>query len=82
MTIILKNNKLIVKDSGIGIDKKNLKDIFKRFYRANDVQGGFGIGLNIVYTICKEYNIDVDVDSTQNVGTTFTLTLNSTLTAQ
>ncbi|AXH08515.1 two-component sensor histidine kinase [Malaciobacter halophilus] len=82
VTIILKNNKLIVKDSGIGIDKKNLKDIFKRFYRANDVQGGFGIGLNIVYTICKEYNIDVDVDSTQNVGTTFTLTLNSTLTAQ
>ncbi|PHO17477.1 two-component sensor histidine kinase [Malaciobacter molluscorum LMG 25693] len=76
--IILKNNQLIVKDSGIGIDKKYLKDIFKRFYRANDVQGGFGIGLNIVYTICKQFNIKVDVDSKQNIGTIFTLNLNYT----
>jgi two-component system OmpR family sensor kinase len=80
--IILKNNQFIVSDTGTGIDKKNLKDIFKRFYRANSVQGGFGIGLNIVYTICKEHNIDINVDSTQNKGTTFTLNLNSTLIAQ
>ncbi len=72
--IILKDNKMIVKDTGIGINKKNLKDIFKRFYRANNVQGGFGIGLNIVYTICSEYDIKVDVDSKEKEGTTFILT--------
>lgn len=76
--VILKNNQLIVKDSGIGIEKTHLKDIFKRFYRANDVQGGFGIGLNIVYSICKQYNIKIDVESTQNIGTIFTLNLNYT----
>lgn len=72
--IILKDNKMIVKDTGIGINKQNLKDIFKRFYRANNVQGGFGIGLNIVYTICNEYDIKVDVDSKEKEGTTFILT--------
>ncbi len=72
--IILKDNKMIVKDTGIGINKKNIKDIFKRFYRANNVQGGFGIGLNIVYTICNEYDIKVNVDSKEKEGTTFILT--------
>ncbi|RXJ86043.1 HAMP domain-containing sensor histidine kinase [Arcobacter sp. CECT 8985] len=76
--VILKNNQLIVKDTGVGINRKNKKDIFKRFYRANSVQGGFGIGLNIVYTICKQYNIKVDVESKLKIGTTFTLTLKYT----
>lgn len=80
--ISLKNNKIIIQDTGVGINKKDLKDIFKRFYRANNVQGGFGIGLNIVYTICKQYKIKIHVDSTQDEGTTFTLDLNSTQTAQ
>lgn len=80
--ISLKNNKIIIRDTGVGINKKDLKDIFKRFYRANNVQGGFGIGLNIVYTICKQYKIKIHVDSTQDEGTTFTLDLNSTQTAQ
>ncbi len=69
--IKLKNNILTIKDTGIGIKEELLKDIFNRYYRATKEQGGFGIGLNIVYHICKEYNIKIEVESIENVGTTF-----------
>ena len=71
--IELKNSELTVKDTGIGIKKDRLKDIFSRYYRATKEQGGFGIGLNIVYHICKTYNIKIDVQSVEKEGTTFKL---------
>lgn len=71
--IELKNRTLIIKDSGIGIDKKHQKDIFRRYYRATTQEGGFGIGLNIVSHICKKYNIKIDIKSKEDEGTTFTL---------
>ncbi|MGJ0309927.1 sensor histidine kinase [Aliarcobacter cryaerophilus] len=73
--IILQNRELIVKDSGIGISKDKIKDIFNRYYRATNQSGGFGLGLNIVNMICKTYNIKIDVQSLENVGSTFTLKL-------
>ena len=42
-------------------------------YRATLEQGGFGIGLNIVSKICKDYNIKIVVDSELNESTTFKL---------
>ncbi|WP_421715625.1 sensor histidine kinase [Arcobacter arenosus] len=71
--IELKNSVLKVKDTGIGIAEEKLEDIFNRYYRATKEQGGFGIGLNIVYHICKSYNISIDVQSKEKEGTTFTL---------
>ena len=71
--IKLKNRTLIIKDSGIGIKKDLIKDIFNRYYRATKDQGGFGIGLNIVYHICQTYDIKIDVQSVEDEGTTFTL---------
>ncbi len=75
--IELKNNTLKIEDTGIGIKKELLKDIFNRYYRATKEQGGFGIGLNIVYYICEAYDIKIAVESEENVGTTFTLTFKS-----
>ncbi len=72
--ITLKNGKLIVKDSGIGIEEEKLKDIFERFYRATSTSGGFGIGLDMVRTITKNYAIMIEVKSELGVGTTFVLT--------
>ncbi len=71
--IELKNSILKIKDTGIGIAEEKLEDIFNRYYRATKEQGGFGIGLNIVYHICKSYNIKIDVQSKEKEGTTFTL---------
>jgi two-component system OmpR family sensor kinase len=72
--ITLKNRILKVEDTGIGIDKKMQEDIFKRYYRANDERGGFGMGLNIVLSICKKYKIKLGLFSTVKVGSTFILT--------
>ncbi|QKF76216.1 sensor histidine kinase [Arcobacter defluvii] len=71
--ISLKNRVLSIKDSGIGIKKNKLKDIYKRYYRATTQSGGFGLGLNIVNMICKSYNINIEVESIENEGTIFKL---------
>ena len=71
--ITLKEGVLQVKDTGIGIDREMQEDIFKRYHRANEERGGFGIGLNIVLSICKEYKIKLDLESKKGEGSTFTL---------
>ncbi|AXH11145.1 sensor histidine kinase [Halarcobacter bivalviorum] len=75
ISVSLKNHTLIVEDSGIGIKKDRLKDIFKRYYRATKEQGGFGVGLNIVYHICRTYGIKIDVKSVESQGSIFTFKL-------
>ncbi|AKF24434.1 histidine kinase [Sulfurovum lithotrophicum] len=77
VTITLKNNVLKVKDTGIGIDKEKQADIFKRFHRANEERGGFGIGLDIVLSICRKYRIKLELDSKKGEGSTFILTFPS-----
>ena len=49
------------------------KDIYKRYYRATSQSGGFGLGLNIVNMICKNYNIKIEAQSIENEETTFKL---------
>ena len=71
--VVLKNRILTIKDSGIGINKDKLNDIYKRYYRATSINGGFGLGLNIVNIICRTYNIKIEVVSEENLGTTFIL---------
>lgn len=71
--IYLKNKELIIEDSGIGIAKEKIKDIFNRYYRGTNQSGGFGLGLNIVNMICKKYNIKIELKSLEDKGTTFIL---------
>lgn len=74
ITITLKDNVLKVKDTGIGIDKEVQEDIFRRYQRANEERGGFGIGLSIVLSICKTYKIKLGLESEKGKGSTFILT--------
>ncbi len=71
--ISTKGQTLTIKDSGIGIPKEHQKEIYKQFYRATKESGGFGLGLNIVYKICKTYDIDIKMESKEKEGTTFYL---------
>ncbi len=71
--ISTKDHVLRVKDTGIGIEEKVQEDIFKRYNRANEERGGFGIGLNIVLSICKQYKIRIDLESVKGEGSTFML---------
>ena len=73
INITLSNNILEVKDNGIGIAKDKLENIFTKYFRATTQDGGFGMGLNIVFNICELNDIKIDVDSTLTIGTTFTL---------
>ena len=66
--------KLIIADEGIGIEKAVQKDIFNRYKRANKERGGFGIGLDIVLSICKHYGIRIDLQSGKGKGSRFILT--------
>ena len=74
ITVRLKNRVLEVEDTGIGIDDKMQEDIFRRYYRAGDERGGFGIGLSIVLSICKKYKIKLGLVSKKGEGSTFKLT--------
>lgn len=67
--ITLNRRFLSIKDTGVGISKSNIKEIFERFKRFSKSEGGFGIGLNIVYMIAKEFHIDIDIKSKEKEGT-------------
>lgn len=60
---------LEIEDSGKGVPKEMLGEIFKRYTRADSSVGGFGIGLSIVMMIASEYGFDVSIDSKENIYT-------------
>ena len=61
----------ILTDNGVGIAEEKIKYIFNEFYTTK--QDGTGIGLAIVKYILDIYNGSIEVKSTVNVGTTFTV---------
>lgn len=69
ISITLSQEKLTIEDEGIGIAKEKLHLIFKRFVRASDYGGGFGVGLSIVKQIIDEYGYTIEIDSQEHQGT-------------
>ena len=73
----LKKNKLFisVKDTGIGIPKEDLKQIWDRFYKSDLSRGrdkkGTGLGLSIVKEIINCHGEHINVISTEGVGSEF-----------
>lgn len=70
---------LAVTDHGVGIPRRDLDRIFERFYRVDRARsretGGTGLGLAIVRHIANNHGGEVTVESTEGVGTTFTVWL-------
>ena len=68
-----------VKDTGIGIPKESIKKIWSRFYKTDLSRGkdkkGTGLGLAIVKDIIQAHGENIDVVSTEGVGTEFIFTL-------
>lgn len=74
--VILTQAYLSVKDSGIGIPQAKIKEITKRYKRANSDKGGFGIGLDIVSTICRANGFRLEISSKEGKGSTFSIFFN------
>jgi signal transduction histidine kinase len=75
----LRNARLRVADTGIGIPAESLPRIFDRFYRVDKSRsraaGGVGLGLSIVRAIVDAHKGRIEVHSQENQGTEFTITL-------
>ena len=62
-------------DNGIGISKKDIKHIFKRFYKGNHNKESIGIGLNMSKKIINLQNGLIEVESKEGIGSTFIIKL-------
>ncbi len=77
--IASKNNPLYteirITDNGKGIAKKDLKHIFERFYKGSDSKDSIGIGLNMSKKIINLENGIIEVETKENIGSTFIIKL-------
>lgn len=64
---------ITISDTGCGISEKDLPNIFHRSYTTRSDKGGQGLGLAITRAIVLEHAGQIDVDSTEGEGTTFTI---------
>ena len=71
--------RISVKDQGIGMDQKEVRKIFQKFYRTKKAEEsgevGTGIGLSIVEQIITQHGGSIEVTSSPGHGSCFTLVL-------
>ena len=71
--------RIAVQDQGIGMDQKEVKQIFQKFYRTRKAEesgeAGTGIGLSIVQQIVEQHGGRIDVTSQPGAGSCFTLVM-------
>ncbi len=64
-----------ITDNGIGIPESAIEKIFDPFYTTKKVGEGTGLGLWVSYNIIKSFQGEIQVSSSENEGTTFTIVL-------
>jgi len=66
---------LRIGDTGRGIPQDELDNIFDPFYTTRPVGEGMGLGLSLCYSIIKQHSGVIEVESIEEVGSTFTIRL-------
>ena len=64
-----------ISDTGKGMSKEVLEKIFDPFFTTKGVGAGTGLGLSISYGIIKNHGGIIEVESQENVGSTFKVIL-------
>ncbi len=72
--VILEQDRVIVRDTGIGMSEDSMERAFEPFYRADPARPqGTGLGLSIVHRLCDRFGWKVELESTLGIGTTATV---------
>jgi len=72
----LYENKLCIKDHGIGMNTAELLHVYERYFQGDEKRDGKGIGLTLVKAYCDAEGLKIDIHSEKNSGTEVCLTLN------
>ena len=64
-----------IRDTGCGIPAEHLPNVKKKFYKANQLVRGSGIGLAVADEIARLHGGSLDIQSQEGVGTTVTISL-------
>ena len=67
--------RVTVTDTGCGIPAEHLPNVKKKFYKANQLVRGSGIGLAVADEILRLHGGTLEIDSQEGVGTTVTISL-------
>ncbi len=73
--VIVSKEAISIKDHGIGIEEKEIKNITKKFYRVskNSWNNSLGLGLSIVANIVNLHGFKLEIQSQKNEGSEFRL---------
>ncbi len=66
---------VMIADTGCGIPEEHLPNVKKKFYKANQLVRGSGIGLAVADEIVAMHNGTLELESTEGVGTTVTISV-------
>lgn len=67
--------KVSVTDTGVGMNEKELTRIFTPFFTTKEKGNGTGLGLSMVYSIVKQHNGIIEVESRLSLGSVFNIYL-------
>ncbi len=68
---------LTVSDNGFGIPKTVISKVFQPFFTTKPTGQGTGLGLSLAYDIIKAHGGEINIETDEGLGTTFTVSLNN-----
>jgi two-component system OmpR family sensor kinase len=67
--IRLRPGRLEIGDTGVGMSRGEQEEVFERYRRFSEAEGGFGLGLDIVKRIVEHYDMRIELESVKGEGT-------------
>ena len=73
VTLLVASDRIVISDTGPGMEPDQVENVFKPFYRAGRRRGGHGVGLTIVKRLSDRFGWPVSIDSAPGEGTRVTV---------